>query len=82
MPDREESERTDESFDVKFASDEELAQKIRDLADDLFFLTEVAKSKGLAVLGCSVEGKSTYVLGHQNPVSVQTEVKVVRTIVL
>jgi len=85
MSNREELERGDESierFDVETASDEELAQKIRDASDDLFFLLEVAKARDLLVTGCHVEGKGTMALGHQYPVAIQTEVKVIRAEVI
>jgi len=56
-----------------------IADKIRDLSDDLYFLIEVAQIRGLIVTGCQVAGENTMVLGHQYPVSIQTEVKIIRT---
>ena len=85
MSDREELKRGDESiedFDVETASDVQIANKIRDVSDDLFFLLEVAKARGLVVAGCQVEGTSTMALGSQYPVAIHTEVKITRTEVI
>ena len=82
MSDREELESGDEGFDVESISDVELAQKIREVSSDLYYLIEVAKIRDLIVTGCDVVGTSTMALGHQYPVAIETEVKVIKAVVI